>query len=171
MTARRITTAVTLLVLLGVLVAGAVYGFRAATAPLPETARPSPTCSGVERNVKTELKRSEVQVSVFNASGRSGLASSTLDKVENAGFLAGNAGNAPAGAKVVRAVVWTSKPDDPAARLVALAFGKNTRVEVTEEDLGPGIDVLLGRKFRGLDPKAPRKIKLPAPVETCIDVG
>lgn len=170
MTGRHITTGVTLVVLLCLVGVGAVYGFKAATAPLPKTSTPTPTCTGVEKNVKTVLRRSEVQVSVFNGSGRSGLASSTLDEVESAGFQAGNAGNAPKGAQVVRAVVWTSKPDDPAAQLVARAFGKGIKIVVTDEDLGPGIDVLLGKKFSGLNPKAPRSIKLPAPIETCIDI-
>lgn len=170
MTGRHITTAVTLLVLICLLGVGAVYGFQAATAPLPGSSAPAPTCTGVEKNVKTVLRRSEVQVSIFNGSGRSGLAASTLDAVENAGFIAGNAGNAPKGAKVVTAVVWTTKPNDPAAELVAKAFGKKTKVVVTDVDLGPGIDVLLGKKFSGLNPKAPRKITLPAPVETCVAI-
>ncbi|MEO5651250.1 MAG: LytR C-terminal domain-containing protein [Marmoricola sp.] len=170
MTGRHVTTGLTLLVLICLLGVGAVYGFKAATAPLPGSSAPSPTCTGVEKNVKTVLRRSEVQVSVFNGSGRSGLAASTLDAVESAGFIAGNAGNTPKGAKVVTAVVWTTKPDDPAARLVAKAFGNKTKIVVTDVDLGPGIDVLLGKKFSGLNPKAPRKIKLPAPVESCIAI-
>ena len=129
-----------------------------------------PTCSTQGKQVQEFLTRKDVQVSVFNAGTRSGLASETLDKVEAAGFVAGNAGNAPGTADVQRAVVWTTKDNDYSARLVALAFGPRTQVVVTETDLGPGIDVLVGDRFRGLDKKAPRQIRLPKPVETCIEV-
>ena len=116
------------------------------------------------------LRRGEVQVSVFNAGSKSGLAGKTLEKVEAAGFKAGNSGNAPGSAGVRRAVVWTTQPSDTSARLVALAFGPRTLVEVTETDLGPGIDVIVGNRFKGLDKKAPNRIRLPRPVETCVEV-
>ena len=170
MSARKVTTAATMAVLVVVLGTMAVVGFRAATAPLPGRGSTTPTCTPAEKAVKTTLSRPDVQVSVFNASRRGGLAGTTLDKIEAAGFRAGNAGNAPAGAKVANAVVWTTKRDDPAARLVALAFGRRTRIVVTATDLGPGIDVLVGDRFKGLDRKAARRIKLPAPVETCVPV-
>ena len=170
MSGRRITTAVTLLVLLAILCAMAVYGFRELTAPLPGVPSANETCSEDEKQIQEFLKRREVQVSVFNAGSRDGFAGATLEAAEEAGFLAGNAGNAPRSEEVRRAVVWTTKPDDPAAKLVAQAFGRRTQVEVTKTDLGPGIDVLVGNRFRGIDAKAPKRIRLPAPVETCIPV-
>lgn len=171
MSTRRLTTGITLVVLLVVLGGMAVYGIKNALAPLPG-GPPSaePTCSDTEKEVKQFLRRGEVQVSVYNAGKREGLAASTLEKIEEAGFKAGNAGNAPRSAVVRRAVVWTTQPNDPSARLVALALGKGTRVEVTETDLGPGVDVLVGDKFRGLNTKAPERIHLPRPIETCIKV-
>jgi len=168
---RKITTAVTLVVLLIVLAGMAVYGFKSALAPLPGgEASDDPTCSGTEKEVQKFLKRSEVQVSVYNAGTREGLAGQTLEKVEAAGFRGGNSGNAPGNADVRRAVVWTTEPNDMSARLVALAFGPGTRVEVTETDLGPGVDVLVGNRFKGLNKKAPQRIRLPRPIETCVEV-
>ncbi len=160
----------TLVVLVLIVGAMGVFGFRALTAPLPDSAAKQ-ECSAAEKQVAKFLRRSEVQVSVFNAGRKKGLAGITLDRFEEAGFRAGNAGNAPRSTKVPTAVVWTKKENDPAARLVALALGKRTQVEVTETDLGPGVDVLVGNRFRRLAPKAPRKIRLEAPVETCIPVG
>ncbi len=170
MSGRRLTTAITLLVLLVVLGGMGIVGFKALTSPLPGGDAAKKTCSDVEKEVQGFLKRSEVQVSVFNSGTKEGLASTTLDKVEEAGFIAGNAGNAPKSAEVRRAVVWTTKPNDQAAILVAKAFGRRTQIEVTNTDLGPGIDVLVGNRFKDLDPKAPRRIKLAAPVETCVPV-
>jgi hypothetical protein len=171
MSGRRLTTGITLVALLVVLGAMAVYGVKSALAPLPGSSAKSTTCSGTEKEVKQFLKRSEVQVSVFNAGTRSGLAGTTLDQIEAAGFRAGNAGNAPGTAEVRRAIVWTTQPNDSAARLVALALGRGTQVEVTQTDLGPGIDVLVGNKFHGLDKKAVKQIRLPRPVETCVKVN
>ena len=106
MTGRRITTAVTLTVLCVLLVAMAVVGFRAATAPVPGLDTGEEECAAVEKNVKRFVARREVQVSVFNASNRSGLAGRTLDRLVEKGFKPGNPGNAPDGVKVRRAVVW-----------------------------------------------------------------
>jgi hypothetical protein len=167
---RRLTTAITLVVLVLLLCGMAVYGFNKALAPLPAGPSADPTCSGTEKEIQKYLKRSEVQVSVYNAGSREGLAGQTLEKIEEAGFKAGNAGNAPGTAQVRRAVVWTTTPNDPSAKLVALTLGRGTRVEVTETDLGPGVDVLVGNQFRGLDKKAPQRIRLAKPVETCIKV-
>jgi hypothetical protein len=171
-TGRRITTGVTLVVLVIVLGGMAAYGIKTALAPLPggKSSSKEP-CSSTEKRVKEFLKRSEVQVSVYNAGTRSGLAGQTLDKLEAAGFKAGNAGNAPGTADVRRAVVWTTQPNDYSAKLVAASLGHGTRIEETDADLGPGIDVIVGNKFRGLDKKAPTQIRLPKPISTCIEVN
>ncbi len=158
------------MVLVLVLGAMAVYGFKSALAPLPDRSTSDPTCSQTEKEVQRFLRRGEVQVSIFNAGSKSGLAGKTLEKVEAAGFKAGNSGNAPGSAGVRRVVVWTTTPNDTSARLVALAFGQRTRVQVTETDLGPGIDVIVGNRFKGLDKKAPDRIRLPRPVTTCVEV-
>jgi LytR cell envelope-related transcriptional attenuator len=168
---RRLTTGITLVALLVVLGAMAAYGIKSALAPLPGASTNAKGCSGTEKEVKKVLRRGEVQVSVFNAGTHSGLAGSTLDQIEAAGFLPGNAGNAPRSTEVRRAVVWTTQPNDSSAELVALALGPGTHIEVTETDLGPGVDVLVGNKFRGLDKKAPKQVRLTKPVETCVKVN
>lgn len=168
MSGRKVTTAVTMSVLVVVLVAMAVLGFSQLTAPLPGTgSSSSASCSEAKKQVQAFLKRSEVQVSVFNAGTQKGLASTTLMKIEEAGFRAGEAGNAPSGTRVGRVRVWTTETDDPAAKLVARALGRRTRIEVTEKDLGPGVDVLVGNQFTDLDPRAAKRIRLTRPVETC----
>jgi LytR cell envelope-related transcriptional attenuator len=168
---RRVVTGVTLVVLAVVLCLMGYLGVKKALEPFPSgKSSANPTCTA-HKEVQKFLTRKDVQVSVFNAGNRSGLASETLDRVEAAGFVAGNAGNAPGTAEVRRAVVWTTKPDDYSARLVALALGPGTQVVVTKTDLGPGVDVLVGNRFHGLDKSAAKRIKLPKPVETCVPVG
>jgi hypothetical protein len=169
---RHLVTTVTLLVLLGVLCVMAAVGVKQALEPFPAKKKPTATgCSHPQKQVQEFLTRKDVQVSVFNAGSRNGLASETLAKVEAAGFAAGNAGNAPGTANVRRAVVWTTKADDYSAKLVALAFGPQTQVQVTKTDLGPGVDVLVGNAFKGLPKHAPARLRLPKPLETCIEGG
>jgi hypothetical protein len=167
---RKITTAVTLVALLLVLVGMAAYGYEQLTKPLPSRPSAEETCTGAEKEVQGFLKRNQVQVSVFNAGNREGFAGSTLEKIVDAGYRAGNSGNAPKSAEVRRAEVWTTERDDPAAKLVAKSLGRRTKIEVTETDLGPGIDVIVGNKFRGLNHKAPKRIRLADPVEKCVPV-
>lgn len=85
--------------------------------------------------------------------------------------MPGNAGNSPEGVRIRRALVWTTEENDSAAQLVARTLGRGVRVEVVPEDLGPGIDVLVGNRFSGLDRQAPRRVRLDEPIERCIDVG
>lgn len=169
---RHLSTAVTLLVLCAVLVFMAVYGVKAATAPLPSGGGSSKqSCPPAEKQVQRFVTRHEVEVSVFNGGSRNGLASRTLARLEAAGFRAGEAGNAPASAHVRRAEVWTTRKAESSARLVARALGPHVRVLVTRTDLGPGIDVVVGDGFDHLDPHAPRRMKLAKPTSTCVDIG
>ncbi|KQT90677.1 hypothetical protein ASG49_13015 [Marmoricola sp. Leaf446] len=168
---RHITTAATLVVLLLVLAGMAVFGVRALTAPLPDRSAGGPACSSAERQVQEFVTRRDVQVSVYNAGSISGRAGTVLETLEEAGFRGGNAGNAPADVRVQRAVVWTTEADDSAAELVAASLGPRTRVEVVPEDLGPGVDVLVGDRQISVSPDAPRRVRLPQPVEKCIDVS
>jgi hypothetical protein len=167
---RSLTTAATLVVLVGVLCVMAVWGYRAATAPMEDSSgQPSsgPTCDPADQKVAKYLRRADVTVSVYNSGRRSGRAVATLDQLEQAGFRPGEVGNAPDGITVRRAAVYTTKDDDPAAELVARALGGSTQVVHAGEELGPGVDVVIGDKFERLDPKAPRKIELPQPEVTC----
>jgi hypothetical protein len=167
---RKLTTAVTLMVLLLVLIGMAAYGYNQLTAPLPQLPSAEEKCTGAEKEVQGFLKRKQVQVSVFNAGTQEGFAGSTLEKFVDAGFRAGNAGNAPKSAQIRRAVVWTTEEGDSAAKLVATSLGRRTKIEITETDLGPGVDVIVGNKFKGLNRNAPKKIRLADPVEKCVPV-
>jgi len=171
MSRRRLTTGVTLVVLVGVLCLMAVWGLRAATAPIPSdgtgSASKSPTCAAGDQKAQKYLRRGDVTVSVYNAGDLSGRAQQTMDLLERAGFKVGQVGNAPAGVKVARAEVLSAKADDPAARLVALALGRKTPVVPSEEDLGPGVDVMVGDRFKKLDARATKRVELPRPKVTC----
>jgi hypothetical protein len=171
MSVRALTTAATLLVAAVLLVIMAVWGFSAATAPIPgdETSSSSgSTCPPEDQKVTKWVHRGEVTVSVYNAGKRAGTAQSTADLLEAAGFKPGEVGNAADGLDVKRATVYTTEGDDPDAQLVARALGQDTQVVRTDEEYGPGVDVVVGNKFKlELDPAAPKKLALPQPVTSC----
>ncbi len=173
MTTRVITSAVTMLVLIGLLAVGAVWGWSSLFAPLPEdvttAAEPEPSCAVQTVGPDNKVRADQVQVSVYNAGTRSGLAGQTLDKLVNRGFLPGDIGNAPSDVKVRRVQVWSGVENDARARLVARQFGKKVKVRFSDEDLGPGIDVVVGDRFGKLT-KAPRQLKVSQEQEFCLPV-
>jgi hypothetical protein len=167
MPSRRATTAITLLVLIALLVAGGVIGAMALFSPISDEEDPDATGCNPALVEGDTVRTRDVTVSVFNAGTRSGLAGATQERLVNRGFVAGAVGNAPgtlSGVSVVR--VLAASRTDPAARLVARQFGKNTRIQVTEEDLGPGVDVVVGNGFDGLV-KAPRRVTARTPGSGC----
>jgi hypothetical protein len=168
---RPVSTVVTLVAAGVVLIVMAAWGISAATKPLPPLGGDdSTTCSKDEISRQVYVTRKQVTVSVYNAGARKGFANLTLQRLESLGFNPGSVGNAPEGTTVTKAKVVTTQTDDAAASLVAQTLGKDTPVEVTDEDLGPGIDVFVGPKQRGLNPAAPLKVKLAHPIESCVPV-
>jgi hypothetical protein len=148
---RHVTTAVTLLVLVGILAAGAVIGIRTLFAPISEETSGTPSsCSTTAVRQGQRISAGQVAVSVYNAGTRAGLADETMGVLANRGFRRGDVGNAPRGTRIRVVEIWTTKRTDAAARLVALQFGRSVRVQVKRVDLGPGVDVVVGDGFRRL---------------------
>jgi hypothetical protein len=172
MTRRHVTTAVTLAVLMVMLVVAAVVGFNALFAPLPGSDEPSATASSPSCTAAPAGKRlrtKDVKVNVFNAGTRAGLAGSTYDALRARGFKGGEIGNAPS-ANVRRAQVWIVKGEEDAGRLVARQIAKKAKPHLVsaDEDLGSGVDLVVGNGFRKLVRGAPRSVKVTQPVEdTC----
>ena len=151
---RHVTTGITLLVLIGILAAGAWIGTQSLFAPLPgdKSAGRDPACSTKALRKGQRISTRQVVVSVFNAGTRAGLADETMGALTNRGFDKGSVGNAPAGSGVKVAQIWTTRRTDAAARLVAQQFGSAIKVRIKKVDLGPGVDVVVGNDFRKLAP-------------------
>ena len=138
------------------LLGAAVWGFNAATKPFPGRTE-VPTC------VDTPVAKGErvfppmVTVSVYNASDRTGLAVRTMGLLEDAGFHAGDTGDAPKGTEVGVAAIWTREPDSPAVRLLAGYLGRQVPV-VDRGGRGAGITVVVGGRFGDLA-KGARHVK------------
>jgi hypothetical protein len=172
MTSRHLVTAVTMLFLCALLVAGAVYGWRSFLEdPTPDEAAGddvSEGCSTQPVEAGQKIRSGQVRVSVYNSGQRAGLADRTRTSLESRGFKPGQVGNAPADVSVRRVQVWSTVENDPKAMLVARQFGKKVKVRVVEQDLGPGIDVIVGNKFKELV-KAPRAMRIKQETSICVD--
>ena len=138
----------------------ALWGVNAFTAPIDKDDATASDGSCDTPTAGHRVKRSDITVSVYNAGKRQGRAGATLDLLEEAGFKPGAIGNAPKGTRIRVAVVHTTKEVHTDATLVARAVGKNVQVVVVDEDLGPGVDVIIGDRFKKLDPNAPTSVRV-----------
>lgn len=144
------TAGPTLAVLVLLCVLGLFFGVRALSSDLPDdpiVKDPEPTCTLRDVPAGGTVFPADVLVSVFNGGTRSGVASSTLGKLVERGFVGGEAGNTQdAGVRFVQ--VWAEDPTNPAVQLVARQFGPRTRVTSGHPVLGPGVVVVVGDEFK-----------------------
>lgn len=165
---RRSLSAITLLVLVGVLGIFLLVGWRTVTAPGPWDDDGPSAADCVEGLNKGDLVRTtDVTVSVYNAGTRSGLAGRTQEELLARGFLPGDLGNAPDDiGKVPLVAILAPNQEDPAAMLVARQFGEATKVRAYDEELGSGVEVVVGDRFKGLV-AAPRRMRAQADGSGC----
>lgn len=165
---REVTTAVTMLVLCGILAFSALWGWQSLFAEVPEDeTEPTGSCASERLRAGDRLRSSQVRVSVFNAGTRSGLADTTATALETRGFRVADVENAPSESRVTRIQVRSEVRKDVAARLVAKQFGAQMRVRRSQQNLGRGVDVVVGNRFRQLAP-ATRFIKVGKAQELCV---
>jgi hypothetical protein len=155
---------VTLVVLVGLLVLGALWGWSEMTAPLPGKAD-APTCVSRAVQAGDKVFPDMVTVSVLNASERNGLASRTLQLFTDAGFGSGDTANAPQNAEVAVAQIWTSDPDNPGVQLVRSWLGPRAEI-VDREGKGAGVVVVVGDDFEDLV-KGERAVKASDDATVC----
>lgn len=166
----RRATATTTLAVLGVLtLLMLVVGFGWATKPFPTDTLGSsepPLCEPRVIAPGTKVRPADVTVSVYNASGRTGLASSAMADLMERGFGRGTSGNVK-DADVDKVEVWAKSEDNPAARLVASQFGSRVPIRTDHPDVGVGIVVVLGKEYRRLANNAPTMAGTREDVEIC----
>lgn len=81
-------------------------------------------------------------VSVYNATGRTGVAGSTMNRLTKRGFVPGRTGNAPSGTDFRGIRIYADERKNPAVRLVRRQFQRARVVEGPA--LGPGVVVVVG---------------------------
>ncbi len=142
----RLKSLVTLIGLGVLLVVATVWGWVALTEPLPTT--DDSVCVNRTYEAGERIKRGDVTVSVLNAGTRNGLASLTMNLLEEQGFVPGQAGNAP-DAEVKKVEIWTTDRDNPAVKLVRSHLGRGAKV-VEREPSTAGVQVVVGDGFSDL---------------------
>jgi hypothetical protein len=156
-------SAVTLIGLTLMLIAGAAWGWTQLSKPFPGKAEP-PTCVESVFSAGDKIYPQDVTVSVLNASKREGLAARTMQLLVDDGFGEGDTGNAPKGTEVGLAQIWTSDVDSPAVRLVKSRFGP---IEVQDRRYeAAGIVVVVGDQFEQLRAGA-KSVKAQDDVSVC----
>jgi hypothetical protein len=159
-------SALTLVVLALLVVVAAVWGWAALTEPFPEEA-PVAICEDATVSAGSEVRRDQIVVSVFNGSGRSGLAGATSAQLTERGFVAGDVGDAPQPAATTQ--IWAADPTNPAVELVRQQF-KKAKV-VTGDALGVGVVVVVGEKFKALRAKQVESVVAEADATFCKATG
>lgn len=144
---RAIRTPLTLLILLGLLVYGAYWGWTKVAAPPPPP--PQPTCVP-QKVAKGELKADQVTVNVYNGGKVRGLAGQVARDLQQAGFQRGRVSNTKE--HVTDTVVVGASKTNPEVKLVA-GFFKKATIRADHRKDG-SVDVLVGDKFGGFNAKA-----------------
>lgn len=159
-------SALTLAVLGLLVVVAAIWGWAALTEPFPKD-EPVAICENATVTAGTEVRRDQVVVSVFNGSGRSGLAGATSSQLAERGFVAGDVGDSPQPAATTQ--IWTSDPTNPAVELVRQQF-KKAQV-VPGDPIGIGVVVVVGEKFKTLRPKQVESVVAESDASFCKATG
>lgn len=165
-------TPITLGVLLGVLLAAAFYGWQTVISPARENDKKSdagPKCEQVTEFRKGDvIKPDDIVVNVYNAGSQLGAAGGTLDRMVNRGFKRGEADNAPAGVRTRSVVIITDDKTAPTVKLVANQLkGKVRYVDVDVP--APGISIVIGDGFKGIDTSAKKTLKIKADITSCTE--
>lgn len=177
----NIRTPVTMLILLGVLLGAAFYGWKTiispATGGTPQTAitpsthttRPAKCTVRVLFHKGEKIKAKKVRVNVYNAGNITGLASDTLNALASNKFRPGIADNAPSGVTASNVSIITDPKigATPPDKLVAKQF-KGKVIFYPGADLGPGVDVIVGNSFVGVNPNAKHHMKVRKSLKECV---
>ncbi len=159
-------SATTLGVLVLLVLLATLWGWKAFTEPFP-TEEPVAICEDATVPAGGEVRRDQVVVSVYNGSGRTGLAGATSAQLEERGFVAGDVGDSPQPAATTQ--IWSADPTNPAVDLVRQQF-KNAQV-VPGDVLGPGVVVVVGEKFQSLRKKQVESVVAEADATYCKATG
>jgi hypothetical protein len=144
---RIVRTPITLLILLGVLLYGAWWGYRNIIQPVPKP--PPPPC--VEQTVtKGQIKASQVTVKVYNGGDRRGLAGDVGRSLRRKGFKVPLTTNT--GERIQKTVIVGAGAKNPEVLFVK-SFFKEAVVRADKRTDGT-VDVLVGNKYGGFNNNA-----------------
>lgn len=163
----------TLLVLVLMVAAAFVVGWRLATEPVPSTVveadeRRKRSCKPETLRPGDSLQISQVRVNVYNAGTVPGLAESTLTELVQRGLLPGRTGNAPADVDTQETLLLDPDPDSAAVKLVKKQLKRPVQVRKVADDLTEGVDVIVGDQAQGLRKGSPTQVQVKAATTICV---
>jgi predicted amino acid-binding ACT domain protein len=144
---RVVRTPVTLLVLFGMLLYGAWWGYNNIIKPVP----PLPPEPCVEQTVpKGQLKASQVVIKVYNGGDRKGLAADVSRSLRNEGFRVVQTDNTVE--KIQKTVIVGADANNPEVLFVKSFFKEATTR--SDQRVDRTVDVLVGNRYGGFDKNA-----------------
>lgn len=144
---RVVRTPVTLLILFGVLLYGAWWGYNNIIKPVPSL--PPEPC--VNQSVpKGQLKSSQVVVKVYNGGDRKGLAADVGRSLRGKGFRVTLTTNTVE--KIQKTVIVGADPNNPEVKFVKTFFKES--VVRADQRADRTVDVLVGNKYGGFNKSA-----------------
>lgn len=150
---RALRTPLTLLVLLGVLMYGAYWGWTNVAAPPPPAKPPQCVPQAVAKN---KLNSNQVTVNVFNGGKVRGLAGNVERDLRGKGFKISRVDNTEE--TISTTLIVGASKNNPEVKLV-LAFFKGARVR-EDKRTDRSVDVLVGNKYGGFNTKAATSLAL-----------
>ena len=140
-------TPVTLLILFGVLLYGAYWGYNNIIKPVP--ALPPEPCV-VQNLPNGQLKTGQVVVRVYNGGDRKGLAADVGRSLRGKGFRVTLTTNTVE--KIQKTVIVGADVNNPEVKFVKTFFKES--VVRADQRVDRTVDVLVGNKYGGFDNKA-----------------
>jgi hypothetical protein len=155
-------TPVTLVVLLGILVGGAWWGWNSLTETSAE-----PQCV-MTQLPNGKLTPKDVVVNVYNGGARTGSAQRTADQLKKRGFTIGKVQNEPNGETVSLLAVRGNSTTAAEVRLVAGQLTQKAPI-VQDGRTDHSVDLIVGKGFTTLNPRAIRSVAVPGG-QSCVPV-
>lgn len=152
---RIVRTPITLLILMGVLLYGAWWGYHNIIKPAP--ALPPESCVS-QSLAKGQLRPAQVTVRVFNGGDRKGLAAEVGRSLRGKGFKVGLTTNTVE--KIQKTVIVGATAKDPEVLFVR-SFFKDAVVRA-DKRADHSVDILVGNRYGGFNTKAKTTYDVPA---------
>lgn len=151
---RPLRTAITMLLLLGLVAGATLYAWQTVTEPTgaeedEEVVTTSPVCAMAEPEDPPPPE--EISINVYNGTSRSGLANQVAREMREQGFVILDVANDPAGRSVTGVAEIRAVDDDDAVRFVMSQFPGS--VFLPEDRPDESIDVVVGEAFEEIGPQ------------------
>lgn len=143
---RHLRTAITLLLLVGVMVAAAYFGWQRVTGDDEDEATAEPCVPSTAAAIP---ENADVEINVFNATSRSGLAGDVADQMRERGFVVAEVANDPLDREIAGTAEVRGNESQQGAAALLTATVPEAEFVPDDRDVNT-LDVVLGEAFNEL---------------------